>query len=127
MVGILNRFWSIIQRRLKAAGRAISRVTKPIGHSAALGTVADLARSKPRLIAENLLLRQQLIVLNRSVKRPRFTRADRLLFVLLASTLQSWKDALLIVKPETVLRWHRQGFRLFWKRKSHARSHEPKV
>ena len=127
MVGILKRFRSIIQRRLKAAGQAISRVTKPIGHSSALGTVADLARSKPRLIAENLLLRQQLIVLNRSVKRPRFTRADRLLFVLLASKLQGWKDALLIVKPETVLRWHRQGFRLFWKRKSHARSHEPKV
>jgi len=92
-----------------------------------LGAVADLARSKPQLIAENLLLRQQLIVLNRSVKRPRLTNRDRGLFVLLASRLYSWKEALLIVKPETVLRWHRQGLRLFWKRKSRARSLQAQI
>ncbi len=68
-----------------------------------IGTLADLARSKPQLIAENLLLRQQLVVLNRSVNRPRFTAADRDLFVLLASRVETWKDALLIVTPETVL------------------------
>jgi len=43
------------------------------------------------------------------------TRADRVRVVLLASRLPHWKDALLIVKPETVLRWHRQGFQLFWR------------
>lgn len=127
MVGILKRVQSIVKRGLQAVGTAISRLTKPIGHGPVLGTVADLARSKPQLVAENLLLRQQLIVLNRSVKRPQFTPTDRSLFVLLASRVQSWKDALLIVKPETVLRWHRQGFQFFWKRKSRASSHEPRI
>ena len=102
-------------------------MTKPITHGPALGTVADLVRSKPQLVAENLLLRQQLIVLNRSVKRPHFTPIERGLVVLLASTVQHWQDALLIVKPETVLRWHRQGLRLFWKRKSRATLRQPQI
>ena len=124
---ILNRFQAVVQRGLHRVGQVISRWTKPNSSALALGAMADLARSKPQLVAENLLLRQQLIVLNRSVKRPRFTRADRLRFVVLASRLQGWKDALLIVKPETILRWHRHGFQLFWKRKSRAMSHEPKI
>ncbi len=66
-------------------------------------------------------------MLNRSVKRPRFTPTDRGLFILFASSLQSWKEALLIIKPETVLCWHRQGFRLFWKSKSRPASQEPKI
>src|SRR4051812_5304268 len=125
--GTLKRFLPIIKRGLQAIGQAISRWTKPIVHGPALTTIAVIARSKPQLLAENLLLRQQLIVLNRSVKRPRFTRADRALFVLLASQLQNWKDALLIVKPETILRWHRQGFRLFWARKSRPPTYGPKI
>ncbi len=127
MFGIVKPVQSILKRGLHAARTAISRVTKPIVLGPALGTIADLAHSKPQLVAENLLLRQQLSVLNRSVKRPRFTATDRGLFVLLASRVQTWKSALLIVKPETVLRWHRQGFRLFWKRKSRATSLEPKI
>jgi transposase InsO family protein len=105
----------------------VSRWTKPSSASLPLSTIADLARSKPQLIAENLLLRQQLVVLTRSVKRPRFTSVDRSLFVLFASRLRTWKNALLIVKPETLLRWHRQGFQLFWKQKSRATSCQPKV
>jgi hypothetical protein len=127
MFGILKWVRSIAKRGLWAASTAISRLTKPIPRGPALETVADFARSKPQLVAENLLLRQQLIVLNRSVKRPRVTPAERGLFVLIASRLQSWKETQLIVKPETVLRWHRQGYRLFWMRKSHTRSHEPKL
>jgi transposase InsO family protein len=127
MFKILECVQSIVKRGLQALGTTISRLTKPIVHGPALGTVADLTRSKSQLIAENLLLRQQLLILTRSVKQPRFTPTERALFVLLASKVQTWKDALLIVKPETVLRWHREGFRLFWKRKSHARSHEPKI
>ncbi len=127
MFELLKRVQSIVKRELQAAGSAISHLTKPLVHSPVLGTVADLARSKPQLVAENLLLRRQLIILNRSVKRPRFTPTERALFVLLASKVQNWKDALLIVKPETVLRWHRQGLRLFWKRKSGATSCEQKI
>ncbi len=123
----LKRVQLLARRGVQAVSTAISRLTKPIACGPLLATVTDLARNKPQLIAENLLLRQQLIVLNRSVKRPRFTPADRGLFILLASRLQTWKQALLVVKPETVLRWHREGLRLFWKRKSRAKSHEPKI
>ena len=78
-------------------------------------------------MAENALLRQQLIVLRRHVKRPTFTKTDRLLLVLLARAVRTWKHALLIVQPATLLRWHRQGFRLFWKYKSRAGSPQPKI
>ncbi len=109
MFGILQRVQSIVERGLQAVRTAISRVTKPLSQSPVLSAAAALARSKPQLIAENLLLRQQLILLKRSAKRPHFTAAERGLFVLLASKLQSWKETLLIIKPETVLRWHRVG------------------
>ena len=107
MFGILQRVQPVVRRGLQVARTVISRLTKPLAHGSVVGTVTDLARSKPQLVAENLLLRQQLVVLNRSVKRPHFTPAERGFFVLLASKLQTWKEALLIVKPETVLRWHR--------------------
>ncbi len=124
---IVRRFQSIVERGLQKAAIVISRWTKPRSPAPALSTIGDLARSKPQLVAENLLLRQQLLVLRRSVKRPRLTPLDRALLVLLASRVRTWKDALVIVKPETVLRWHRQGFRLFWKRKSRATSLDPKI
>src|SRR5205814_678874 len=95
---------------------------KPANNSLLLGTITDLPRSKHDLIAENALLRQQLIVLHRQVKRPQLTNSDRVLLVLLASKLQTWKTSLLIVQPDTLLRWHRRGFRWFWKKKSKARS-----
>ena len=57
-------------------------------------------------------------MLKRSVKRPRCTAADRTLLVLLASRVRAWRQAVLIVQPDTLLRWHRQLFRGFWRRKS---------
>ena len=101
--------------------------TKPLTSSLPLGTFADLARSKSELMAENALLRQQLIILKRQVKRPACTKKDRLLLVLLARVVRAWKQALFIVQPDTLLRWHRGLFRLYWKRKSKASSHKPKV
>ncbi|MGZ3629894.1 MAG: integrase core domain-containing protein, partial [Ktedonobacteraceae bacterium] len=92
-----------------------------------LGTLADLARSKSELVAENALLRQQLIILKRQVRRPACTKRDRLLLVLLARAVRAWKQTLFIVQPETLLRWHRELFRLYWKRGSKASSHKPKV
>src|SRR5215467_12273714 len=92
--------------------------TKPHTTSLLLGTLTDLSRNKSELAAENAFLRQQLIVLRRQVKRPACTKKDRMLLVLLASIVRTWKQALFIVQPETLLRWHRQGFRLFWKYKS---------
>jgi putative transposase len=64
----------------------------------------DLARGKSELLAENALLRQQLILLRRQIKRPRYTKTDRLLPVLLARAVRAWRLALLIVQPETLLR-----------------------
>jgi len=101
--------------------------TKPPTSSLPLGTLADLARSKAELMAENALLRQQLIMLKRQVKRPACTKTDRILLVLLARAVRTWKQALFLVQPETLLRWHRELFRLYWKRRSKASSHKPKV
>jgi putative transposase len=92
-----------------------------------LGTLTDQARSKSELVAENTLLRQQLIILRRQVKRPACTKTDRMLLVLLVRMVRTWKQALFIVQPETLLRWHRQGFKLYWKYKSRATPAKPKI
>jgi putative transposase len=92
--------------------------SQPSHFSIALTIVIDLPKSKSQLIAENAMLRQQLIILHRQVNKPRFTQSDRLWLVLLASRVQHWKDTLLIFKPDTLLRWHHQGLRLFWTFKS---------
>lgn len=77
----------------------------------------DLTRSKSELVLGNALLRQQLIVLQRQTKRPALTWRDRTVMVL-ASKLHSWKEALMIVQPDTLLRWHRELFRRTLRRKS---------
>jgi putative transposase len=67
---------------------------------------------------ENLALRHQLGVLQRSVSRPRLARWDRILWVWLSRLWPGWRSSLVIVQPGTVLAWHRQGFRLYWRWKS---------
>jgi transposase InsO family protein len=73
-------------------------------------------------VLENALLRQQLILLNRQIERPQLTWRDRSIIVFLSSKLRGWKEALIIVKPDTVLRWHRDLFRRYWRRRSRSRS-----
>ncbi len=63
------------------------------------------------LVTENLALRQQLVVLHRSTKRPRLRSRDRLFWIALSQLWQNWRSILVIVKPETVIKWHRQGFK----------------
>jgi putative transposase len=65
--------------------------------------LTDLPRNKSALMAENALLRQQLIILRRHVKRPAFKKSDRMLLVLLARAVRTWKQALFIVQPATRL------------------------
>jgi len=78
-------------------------------------TLSSIFRSRAALQLENLALRHQIGVLQRSVrKRPKLTPGDRLLWVWLSRIWRDWRSALAIVKPETVLAWHRAGFRLFW-------------
>ena len=112
---------------LSALARAAQRVchrllaaTRPTSAPVAVGALVDLARSRPALVAENALLRHQLGILRRSVTRPRCTSADRALLVLLAGRVRTWRQALLVVQPATLLRWHRQLFRGYWRRRSRS-------
>src|SRR6476469_9518885 len=129
----MNFLFQPLKSLLKRIGNGLHQTlktwTKPATPSQLLGTIADLNRSKSELMAENALLRQQLIVLNRQsqLKRPQFSPLDRFLIMLLASKVHAWEQALLILQPDTLLRWHRQGFRLFWKLKSKPKSTEPKI
>jgi putative transposase len=95
--------------------------TKPDNHSLALNATLDLTRSRLELMLENALLRQQIIILERQSKRPRLSWRDRAIIVFLTSKLRTWKEALKIVQPDTVLRWHRELFRWVWKRKSRSK------
>ena len=86
-----------------------------------LDSLASLCQSSAQLRLENLALRQQLAVLRRSApQRLKLTPADRLFWVWLQRLWSDWKSALLIVQAETVVAWHRQGFRLFWTWKIHG-------
>jgi len=113
---VLQSIRRVGRRLTLALRRRLVAATKPARPGLVVATLADLPRSKPELIAENTLLRQQILILHRNVKRPCLTRTDRTLLVVLASRVRAWRQALLIVQPETVLRWHRQGFHLFWRR-----------
>ena len=75
-------------------------------------------RLNAHLAAENLALRQQLGMYNRREKRPAFTRRDRLFWVMLYCLWSGWSRALENAKPATVIKWHKAGFRQFWRWKS---------
>jgi hypothetical protein len=80
-----------------------------------LAAIASAAfRSRATLHLENLALRHQLGVLRRSVKRPKLSPADRLLWAWLCEVWNDWRSSLVIVKPETVVSWRRKSYRLFW-------------
>jgi putative transposase len=86
--------------------------------SAFLLLFRSLLVSRLSLATEILVLRQQLLVLNRTVKRPKLRQWDRLFWVCLSRLWKDWRDALIIIKPDTVIKWHREGFRLYWRWKS---------
>jgi hypothetical protein len=78
-------------------------------------TVLSVLRGRASLQLENVALRHQIGVLQRSAKRrPQLSTADRLLWVWLSRLWKEWRSALVIVKPETVIAWHRKAFRMFW-------------
>ena len=84
----------------------------------ALQALHSALKSQRELALENLALRHQLGVLHRSVKRPRLRKRDRIFWVWLSQLWANWQSCLVIVKPETVICWHRHGFRLYWRWKS---------
>jgi putative transposase len=83
--------------------------------------VRILLLSRHQLALENLALRQQLAVLSQQRKRPPLRRRDRLFWVVLSWLYTDWRSALVLVQPDTVVRWHQQGFRLFWRWKSRTK------
>ena len=87
---------------------------------------APLAR-RANLAMENLALRQQLAILNRKTARPRLRNRDRFFWVWLRKLWPYWRSALLIAQPDTVVKWQRQGFRLFWRWKSRRKDGRPRV
>src|SRR5688500_2952397 len=89
-----------VQRGIAALRPRGGQWPKPRPITLAAGVAADVARSRRELLLENALLRQQVLVLSRTAKRPSFTPVERGLLVLLASRLRTWAGALLILQPE---------------------------
>jgi transposase InsO family protein len=81
-------------------------------------TLISALSSHRKLTLENLALRHQIGILQRGIKHPHLKKRDRLLWVLLSRIWKDWASSLILVKPDTVVRWHRKGFRLYWARKS---------
>lgn len=88
---------------------------------------ASALRSRRELALENLALRHQLAVLQRQSKRPPLEDRDRLFWSGLRRLWPSWDKALVLVRPETVVRWHRAGFRHYWRRKSRRGCGRPRL
>src|SRR5436309_4197654 len=123
---------SRVQRCCGAAKRRAGRIGDPQGVLEllwlVLTTILTSLRPRHDLVVENLLLRHQLGVLTRPTRaRPRLRLRlwDKLLWVLARRLCLGWREHLRIVTPDTVVRWHRQGWRLFWRWKSRSRGGRP--
>src|SRR5690349_15670386 len=88
---------------------------------------SSLFRSRQDLALEIIALRQQVVVLKRKNPRPRLSQWDRLFWVGLQRFRSRWAEALVVVKPETVVSWHRAGFRLYWRFLSRRRPGRPRI
>ncbi len=92
-----------------------------------LGAVRDFFRSRTGLIAENALLRQQVIVLQRRKPHPRLKARDRFTIAAITRFFSTTVDAVKIVRPETLLGWHRSLWKLLWTRRSRRRVGRPPI
>jgi transposase InsO family protein len=90
-----------------------------------VGTLRSIVRTRRELALENLALRQQLAVWKVRQPRPRLTAMDRLFWILLSRLWKGWRNSLQVVRPETVVGWHRRGFRRYWAWKSRRRRGRP--
>lgn len=89
--------------------------------------VRSVLRSREALAFENLALRQQIMVLQRGQPRPRLLTSDRLCWIALMRVWGRWRDSLALVKPDTVVGWHRSGFRAHWAKKCGAGPGRPRI
>ena len=90
-------------------------------------TIVTIFRYRQALVLENLGLRQQLAVLQRSVKRSRFTNAGHCFWILLYRFWDGWDKVNALMQADTVVRWHRQDFRKYWAWKSRCRSGRSRI
>ena len=90
-------------------------------------SVVSALKSRGDLALENLALRHQLMVLGRQSGRLRFKDRDRLFWIWLRGLWPGWQRALVLVQPATVVKWHRKGFRAYWRRKSGRQRGSPRV
>jgi hypothetical protein len=94
---------------------------------ALLATARSSLRSRRELALQNLALRQQLAILHRKTKRFKLRKADRAFWVALSRLWPNWQNALVLVKPEPVVGWHRKGFKLYWTSESRNRGGRPPI
>jgi putative transposase len=113
--GLRSHILGLVKTAALATGGVVRRALAPAQEQGPIrGLVLDLTRSRRELLAENALLRHQLLVAARQAKRPKLRTADRLVLVGLAAMFANWRNALVLVHPETLLRWHRDLFRRLW-------------
>jgi putative transposase len=110
---LARRLTTVASRALRRVGTALREASRPA--APVLRLVTDLLRPRRLLLAENVLLRQQLLVLRRQIKRPSLTAFDRAVIAIASAVTGTWRESVLLVKPETILRWHRQGFQMLWR------------
>ena len=92
------------------------------------GLIRAATRGRAALVAENLVLRQQVAVLTRPTRqRARLRPRDRLFWVLVRAVWRGWRRHLVVVRPDTVIRWHRQAWRLCWRWRSRAALGRPRL
>src|SRR3989442_5553638 len=91
------------------------------------GTMRSTVRTHRELALENLALRQQLAVWKARQPRPRLTALDRIFWVMLSRLWKNWQNSLRVVRPATVVGWHRRGFRRYWAWKSRRRRGRPMI
>jgi len=92
-----------------------------------LRVLTGVARSRASLAAESAVLRHQLSVLQRERPRPLLRPADRVLWIWLARHWSQWRSSLVLIQPATVLRWHREGYRRYWRRRSGGFGGRPRI
>jgi hypothetical protein len=122
---MFSQIWNVSKSVFNRVKEAIKTFIKPVTVSLVIGAAADMTKSKKDLVAENAILRQQLIVLKRQAKRPKFNDGDRFRLVFLSTLTNYWDKALHLIQPQTLLRWHRDLFRRYWKRISKPKNRKP--
>ena len=122
---LLHRLRTLAQAAAQVLRRRLQAATRPVTARSLWARLRDLVRTKPEIHRGERAPSSATDHRTAECQTPTCTTADRALLVLLASRLRTWRQSLLIVQPDTLLRWHRDLFRRFWRRKSRATAAGP--